>query len=148
MKSHAKKTEYWSTCPSVMSYIIFVSLPLLGTLGTRQDFQNVSGREIAQVTGETQKWCCIQKRQNIEGYMHAKTENRITCPSVLHTITFVSLPLLGKLGTRQDFQKVSGWEIAQVTGETQKWCCMHKWQKIEARVRPSCAISLLCLFRY
>ena len=61
----------------------------------------------------------MQTRQNIEGYMHAKTENRITCPSVLHALTFVSLPLLGKLGTRQDFQKVSTREIAQVTGETQ-----------------------------
>ena len=42
---HAWKTEYWSTCPSVLYTITFMSLLLLGKLGTRQDFQKGSGRE-------------------------------------------------------------------------------------------------------
>ena len=49
-------------------------------------------------------------------------------------VQFVSLLLLGKLGTRQVFQQVSSPEMAQFTQETQKWCHIHKWQNIEPNV--------------
>ena len=63
-------------------------------------------------------------------------------------LPFFSLPLLGKLGTRQHFQKISTREIAQSTEVTRKWCHMHKRQKIEVHVRLSCITSLLCLIGY
>jgi hypothetical protein len=43
----------------------------------------------------------------------------------LKDVEFLSLPLLGKLGTKQRFQKVSSLEIVQSTEVTRNWhICM------------------------
>jgi hypothetical protein len=76
----AWKRLYWVKYCTVQS-VQFVSLPLLGKLGTRQYFQKVSSREIAQSTEEWHK--------NEVVYIKIRIS---TCPSVLHAVTLYVLP--------------------------------------------------------
>jgi hypothetical protein len=70
----------------------------------------------------------MHKRQNNEDHI------RLSC----NVLTFVSLLVLGKLGTRQDFQKVSGREIAQSTEVTQNDdTCMKDRILMYVSVRPA-----------
>jgi hypothetical protein len=73
---------YWVNYCTVWEIPKFVSLPLLGKLGTRQYFQNVSGREIKQFT---------EKRYQ-NNVVWKKSEYWSTCPSVLHAVTLYVSP--------------------------------------------------------
>jgi hypothetical protein len=68
--------------PSCMPSL-YMSYLLLGKLGTRQHFQKVSGREIAQSTEEGHKHVVV--------YM--KEQYSSTYPSVLHAVTLYVLPV-------------------------------------------------------
>jgi hypothetical protein len=103
----------------------FVSLPLLGKQGIRQHFQKVSSREIVQSTDNWHKnKVGLKKNQNIE-------------PNVMPSL-YMSYQVLGKLGTRQCFQKVSSREIAQSTEKGHKNVDAYIMQ---VRVRLSCMPS-------
>jgi hypothetical protein len=130
---------YWVKYCTVQS-VQFVSLPLLGKLGTRQYFQRVSGREIAQSTEEWHKneVVYIKLRIIVESV-------RLSCMPSL----YMSYLLLGKLGTRQYFEKVSGRRIAQ---STEEW---HKNEVVYIKLRifkyvsvyPACR-HFICLTCY
>jgi hypothetical protein len=103
-QTYAEIWQAWDTCIHMHAFKVskLVSLLLLGKLGTRQYFQKVSGTVIAQSTeGWHKNKSCIHERNNMQ------VSVRLSCtPSYL---------LLGKLGTRQYFQKVSAREIVQPT---------------------------------
>jgi hypothetical protein len=59
------------------------------------------------------------------------------CPACRHIVSYL---LLGKLGTRQYFQNVSGWEILQSTEEGHKNDTVYMKERIckYESVRPAC----------
>jgi hypothetical protein len=74
----AWKRLYWVKCCTVQS-VKFVSLPLLGKLGTRQYFQKVSSREIVQSTEEWHKHVAVHMKKRICKYMSV-------CPACRHFV--------------------------------------------------------------